>query len=67
MKDAHQARGGSYNGGAYERLIYNIRHSGHALFGVMLLLVGGQALAVRPSLLVMRIEHRIGNYLRSGQ
>ncbi len=51
----------------YERLIHNIWHSGYALFGVMLLLVAGQALAVGTmSLLVKRMEHRIWHSLGTG-
>ena len=44
----------------YERLVYNIWHSGYALFGVMLLLVAAQAFSVATmSLLIKRSEHRI--------
>ena len=44
----------------YERLVYNIWHSGFALFGVMLLLVAAQAFSVATmSLLIKRSEQRI--------
>jgi dolichol-phosphate mannosyltransferase len=52
----------------YERLIHNVWHSGYALFGVMLMLVAAQALAVGTmSILVKRVEHRIMNNLRTAR
>ena len=50
---------------AYRRFVFNIWHSGYALFGIMLLVLASQALAVSTmSLLVKRSEQRLYRRIR---
>jgi dolichol-phosphate mannosyltransferase len=53
---------------AYERLFKNLWHTGYALFGVMLLLLSLQSLAVGTiSILVKRSEQRIMRFLTESE